>query len=62
MEIILYIIEAIIDYIFPHIKFFDDKKKQADIENRERYPDFIQRAEEFNKNDPVSRFIDKFFS
>lgn len=62
MDIIVTIIETIISFVFPHIKYFDDKKNQADIENRERYPDFIQRAEEFNKNDPISRFIDKFFS
>lgn len=55
------IIESIIDFVFPHIKYFDDKKKQSDIENRERYPDFFQRAEEFNKTDPVRKIIDKFF-
>lgn len=62
MDIIVIIIETIVSFVFPHIKYFDDKKNQAGIENCERYPEYIKRMEEFNKNDPVSKFIDKFFS
>ena len=62
MDIFFAIIDLFISSFFPHIKYFDDKKKQSDIENHERYSDFIQRAEDFRKNDPISKFLDKFFS